>query len=76
VDNEVNLMALGELRGGVARGQEDIVYIKVGHGIAAGLISAGRLHRGAQGCAGDLGHVLVPADPQWAGCQPHRCQLP
>ncbi|MGD0245204.1 MAG: ROK family protein [Streptosporangiaceae bacterium] len=59
VDNDVNLMALGELRAGLAQNQADIVYIKVGTGIGAGLISAGRLHRGAQGAAGDVGHVAV-----------------
>jgi glucokinase-like ROK family protein len=63
VDNEVNLMALGEWRGGVARSEQDVVYIKVGTGIGAGLISGGRLHRGAKGCAGDIGHVAVLDDP-------------
>ncbi len=62
VDNDVNLMALGELRAGVALGERDVVYIKVGTGIGAGLVSAGRLHRGAQGTAGDIGHVSVSDD--------------
>jgi glucokinase-like ROK family protein len=61
-DNDVNLMALGELHGGMARGELDVVYVKVGSGIGAGLISAGRLHRGAQGSAGDIGHVEVIED--------------
>jgi len=59
VDNDVNLMALGELRAGLAQNETDVVYIKIGSGIGAGLISAGRLHRGAQGAAGDVGHVAV-----------------
>jgi glucokinase-like ROK family protein len=59
VDNEVNVMALGELRAGIGRGVRDFIYVKVGTGIGAGLISSGRLHRGAQGCAGDIGHVAV-----------------
>ena len=62
VDNDVNLMALGELRSGLARGEPDVVYIKIGTGIGAGLISGSRLHRGAQGCAGDVGHVAVVDD--------------
>jgi predicted NBD/HSP70 family sugar kinase len=64
VDNDVNLMALGELRGGLAQNETDIVYIKVGSGIGAGLISAGSLHRGAQGAAGDVGHTAVPYGEQ------------
>ncbi|MFT4030217.1 MAG: ROK family protein [Protaetiibacter sp.] len=62
VDNDVNLMALGEFRAGLARGESDLVYVKVGSGIGAGLISNGRLHRGAKGVAGDLGHVEVEHD--------------
>ncbi|MFC6879407.1 MULTISPECIES: ROK family protein [Actinomadura] len=59
VDNEVNAMALGELRTGLAQGRDDFVYVKVGTGIGAGLVSAGRLHRGAQGCAGDIAHLCI-----------------
>ncbi|MCW2531063.1 MAG: sugar kinase [Blastococcus sp.] len=61
VDNDVNLMALGELRVGAARNQQDVIYVKVGTGIGAGLISSGRLHRGTQGAAGDIGHARVDA---------------
>jgi glucokinase-like ROK family protein len=57
VDNDANLMVIGEARDGLARGESDVVYIKVGTGIGAGLISNGRIHRGAQGCAGDIGHI-------------------
>lgn len=62
VDNDVNVMALGELRVGVGRGEGELLYVKVGTGIGAGLISGGRLHRGAQGAAGDIGHVSVLDD--------------
>jgi glucokinase-like ROK family protein len=62
VDNEVNVMALGELRAGLAAGELHALYVKIGTGIGAGLISNGRLHRGAQGCAGDLGHLAVVDD--------------
>lgn len=59
VDNDVNLMALGEIRAGIARGHQDIVYLKVGSGIGAGITSRGKLHRGADGVAGDIGHIEV-----------------
>jgi glucokinase-like ROK family protein len=59
VDNDVNVMALGELRGGLAAGHRDVVFVKIGTGIGAGLVSRGLLHRGAQGCAGDIGHMAV-----------------
>ena len=62
VDNDVNIMALGEH---FARWPEvgDLVYIKVSSGIGAGIISDGALRRGAQGAAGDLGHIAVPRSP-------------
>ncbi len=58
VDNDVNLLALGER----ARRRDetpDLIYCKVGSGIGAGLLSRGRIHRGANGAAGDIGHVRV-----------------
>ena len=62
VDNDVNLMALGEH----ATEYPDVdhfVFVKVATGIGAGLISGRRLHRGAVGSAGDLGHVRAPHAP-------------
>jgi glucokinase len=41
-------------------GQDDLLFVKVSTGIGAGIISGGELQRGAQGSAGDLGHVRVP----------------
>ena len=62
VDNDVNALALGEWRAGVAVGHDDVVVIKVGTGIGAGIIAEGRMHRGAQGSAGDVGHIQVVDD--------------
>lgn len=60
VDNDVNLLALGELRtNATAAAAGDLLYVKIGTGIGAGLVSGGRLHRGVNGCAGDIGHVAV-----------------
>jgi predicted NBD/HSP70 family sugar kinase len=54
VDNEVNLMALAERTVGHGRNVRDLLVIKVGSFVGAGLISNGKLHRGAQGSAGSL----------------------
>lgn len=59
VDNDVNVLALGELRSSRELRGQDFIYVKVGTGIGAGLVSTGQLHRGAQGSAGDIGHVAV-----------------
>lgn len=58
VDNDVNLLALTE-RHHRADEAIDLIYCKVGSGIGAGLLSRGRIHRGANGAAGDIGHVRV-----------------
>ena len=63
VDNDVNLLALGEWRSGIAIGHDNVVVVKIGTGIGAGIISDGRMHRGAQGSAGDVGHIQVTDDP-------------
>jgi len=62
VDNDVNIMALGEYWV-MSPKVDDFVFVKVGTGIGSGLILDGRLHRGAKGAAGDIGHVQAgPGD--------------
>ena len=58
VDNDVNIMALGE-RAAAWPSTEHLMFVKVATGIGAGVISGGQLLRGAQGVAGDIGHVRV-----------------
>jgi len=59
VDNDVNIMALGE-RSFAWPDVDHFLFVKVATGIGSGIISGGRLQRGAQGIAGDIGHVQVP----------------
>jgi predicted NBD/HSP70 family sugar kinase len=69
VDNDVNIMALGEYWTAWRRDVDDLLFIKVGTGIGCGIVASGRIHRGAQGAAGDLGHVRVPnADEALCRC--------
>ncbi|MBK4349094.1 ROK family transcriptional regulator [Lacisediminihabitans sp. G11-30] len=58
VDNDVNIMALGEQRMHWPS-HDNLLFIKVSTGIGAGIIGNGQLQRGALGAAGDLGHVRV-----------------
>jgi predicted NBD/HSP70 family sugar kinase len=59
IDNEVNLMALGEHTTAFPEA-DNMIVVKVATGIGSGLISNGVLHRGAVGAAGDLGHIQAP----------------
>ncbi|MDT0117007.1 ROK family transcriptional regulator [Microbacterium sp. PRF11] len=58
VDNDVNIMALGE-RSVAWPSVDHLMFVKVATGIGTGIISDARLQRGAQGIAGDIGHVQV-----------------
>lgn len=58
VDNDVNIMALGERQTAWPE-VEHMVFVKVATGIGSGIISGGVLQRGAQGIAGDIGHVRL-----------------
>jgi predicted NBD/HSP70 family sugar kinase len=58
VDNDVNIMALGE-HWTYWRETEHLLYVKVGTGIGCGIVAGGHIHRGAQGAAGDIGHIRI-----------------
>jgi predicted NBD/HSP70 family sugar kinase len=74
VDNDVNVMALGEYERQWAHRVDDLLFVKVGSGIGAGVIMGGRIHRGAQGAAGDIGHIrLAGADDAVCACSNVGC---
>lgn len=73
VDNDANLGALAEVERGAARGVADVVYVKVASGLGAGIVLGGRLHRGATGIAGELGHVQVGDGGPVCRCGNHGC---
>ncbi|TQS07664.1 ROK family transcriptional regulator [Microbispora hainanensis] len=67
VDNDANLAALAEYTSGVAAGTSDLVYLTGEVGVGGGVISGGRLLGGADGFAGEVGHVMV--DPSGERCR-------
>ncbi|WP_043629167.1 ROK family transcriptional regulator [Nonomuraea candida] len=66
VDNDANLAALAEYTSGVAAGTSDLVYLTGEVGVGGGIISGGRLLRGADGFSGEVGHL--PVDPNGGRC--------
>jgi len=58
VDNDVNIMALGEQKFAWPE-IENMIFLKASTGIGSGIISSGILQRGAEGIAGDIGHVQI-----------------
>jgi glucokinase len=60
VDNDTNLAAEGEFHCGAARGENDFVFITIGEGVGAGIFLNGRIYRGSQWSAGEIGYLRVP----------------
>jgi glucokinase len=59
LENDANAGALAEHQYGAGRGTQDMVFLTMGTGLGAGIIIAGRLHRGASYYAGEIGHVRL-----------------
>lgn len=66
VENDVRAAALGLHRRRVVGDIDDLAYLAIGTGVSAGVVLHGRLHRGARGLAGEIGHVIV--NPGGARC--------
>src|SRR4051812_35850076 len=73
VDNDANLGALAEWVLGAGRDASDLAYLMLSSGIGAGLILGGRLYRGANGTAGEIGHVLVDDQGPLCRCGNRGC---
>lgn len=73
VDNDVNIMALGEQRAGDGAGIDHFIFVKIGTGIGAGVISNGKIHRGSDGSAGDIGHICVDKNGPLCSCGNTGC---
>ncbi|MGK5742206.1 ROK family transcriptional regulator [Micromonospora sp. URMC 103] len=68
VDNDVNIMAIGERHGGVAHSVDDFLFVKIGTGIGCGIYLTGEVYRGTDGCAGDIGHIQVDSHGPMCSC--------
>ncbi|MEV5500473.1 ROK family protein [Nonomuraea fuscirosea] len=66
LDNNTRLAALGESIWGAAAGGQDVLYLRLSHGVGGGLVVGGSLHRGAYGLSGEFGHITV--EPGGARC--------
>lgn len=58
IENEVNLIALGESWRGAGQGRRNLICISLGDGIGAGLVLNGQLYRGSHHAAGEVGYII------------------
>lgn len=73
VDNDVNAMSLAELKFGAAAGHDSAVCITVGTGIGGAVIVDGKLVRGANHSAGEIGHMTINFDGPKCKCGKNGC---
>ncbi|MFA6508647.1 MAG: ROK family transcriptional regulator, partial [Treponemataceae bacterium] len=73
LDNDANVMALGERERGAAQNADNFMFIKIGTGIGAGLVFNGEMYRGAKGAAGDIGHIGIDGDQTLCRCGNKGC---
>ncbi len=73
VENDANATALAEWKFGAGQGTQNMVFVTMGTGIGAGIILDGRLFRGTNGMAGEVGHQTIKMDGPKCGCGKRGC---
>lgn len=73
LDNDVNVIALGEWKYGAGQGYDDLIEITLGTGVGGGLILDGKLYRGYGFAAGEIGHIPIDENGPKCGCGQRGC---
>ncbi len=73
VENDATCAAWGERERGAARGFDHVILVTLGTGIGGGIIIDGRVHRGANGFAGEIGHMVVDPHGPLCPCGQRGC---
>lgn len=73
IDNDANVITLGECWVGAAKGYTDVVGIAIGTGVGAGIVANGRLISGKVGAGGEVGHMKLVANGRLCGCGQKGC---
>ena len=67
LDNDVNVITLGEVWTGAAKGYTDVLGLAIGTGIGAGVVANGKLISGKVGAGGEIGHIKLVANGALCG---------
>jgi len=73
IENDANMVGLGEWRKGVGRGVNSMIMMTIGTGLGGGLILDGELWSGAHGMGGEIGHMTINPEGPKCNCGNHGC---
>jgi glucokinase-like ROK family protein len=73
IDNIANVAALGEKWAGAGKKAKNLIYIRIGTGIGAGIILNGTIYEGSNGNAGEIGHITVESNGHRCKCGNRGC---
>lgn len=73
VENDATVAAFGEWKSGAAMGARDAIMVTLGTGIGGGIVMGGQLQRGANGFAGEIGHMVVERNGVECPCGRRGC---
>ncbi|MFH1782428.1 MAG: ROK family protein [Candidatus Omnitrophota bacterium] len=73
LDNDVNVMTLGEYRFGAGKGAKNLVCLTLGTGVGGGIIINGEIYRGSTMCAGEIGHIPINERGPRCNCRGEAC---
>jgi glucokinase len=73
LDHDVRAAGLAELELGAGRGLQEVLFVALGTGVAAAVITRGQAYAGATGRAGELGHLPVFPEGEWCACGQRGC---
>jgi glucokinase len=72
-ENNTNAATIAEMKQGVAQGVSDLLYLRIGYGVGAGLVLDGKLRRGKSGYAGEIGHLNIDPEGEECSCGSQGC---
>lgn len=73
IDNDVNVMVLGELHHGAGVGYDNVVGLTIGTGVGGGVVINRKVYHGSWNTAGELGHTIVRPNGRRCGCGNKGC---
>lgn len=73
INNDANCAALGEVTGGAAKGTQEAIFVTLGTGVGGGIVTGGKIYSGHNGCAGEIGHIVIQMGGRQCGCGRKGC---